>query len=38
MKRRVMMYFLSEASVYLTMSFLTKMFMDILHNFTMSFG
>jgi len=38
MKRRVMAYFLSAATVYITMSYLTKMFMDILYNFSTGFG
>ena len=36
MKRKVMGYFLSVASVYLTMSFLTKVFLDMIGNFTFS--
>ena len=32
MKRKVIGYLLSAASVYLTMDFLTKMFMEILSN------
>jgi len=38
MKRRVKAYFLSAATVYITMSYLTKMFMDILYNFSTGFG
>ena len=38
MKRRVMAYVLSAASVYITMSYLTKVFMDILYNFSTGFG
>jgi len=33
-----MAYFLSAATVYITMSYLTKMFMDILYNFSTGFG
>lgn len=36
MKRRVMAYFFSVASVYLTMSFLTQLFMNMISNFTFS--
>jgi len=36
MKRRVVGYLLSAASVYLTMDFLTKLFLEILSNFTFS--
>jgi hypothetical protein len=36
MKRRVVGYLLSAASIYLTMDFLTKMFLEILSNFTFS--
>ena len=36
MKRRVMAYFFSVASVYLTMSYLTQLFMNMVSNFTFS--
>jgi len=36
MKRRVMAYFFSVASVYLTMSYLTQLFMSMMSNFTLS--
>jgi hypothetical protein len=36
MKRRVVGCLLSAASVYLTMDFLTKLFPEILNNFTFS--
>ena len=36
MKRRVICYLLSATSVYLTMDFLTKLFLDLLNNFTFS--
>ncbi len=36
MKRKVIGYLLSATSVYLTMDFLTKMFLEILSNFTFS--
>ena len=36
MKRRVMAYFFSVASVYLTMSYLTQLFMSMVSNFTFS--
>lgn len=36
MKKRVLGYFLSAASVYLTMSYLTKLFIDMMSNFTFS--
>ncbi len=36
MKRRVMCYFFSVASVYLTMSFLTQLFINMVSNFTFS--
>lgn len=36
MKRRVLGYLLSAGSVYLTMSFLTKVFLDLIRNFTLS--
>ena len=36
MKRRVLCYFFSVASVYLTMSFLTQLFMDMVNGFTFS--
>jgi len=36
MKRRVVGYLLSAASVYLTMDFLTKIFLELLSNFTFS--
>ncbi len=36
MKRKVMGYFLSVASVYLAMSFLSKIFLDMVGNFTFS--
>jgi hypothetical protein len=34
MKRKVMGYFLSTASVYLTMSYLTKIFLELIGNFS----
>lgn len=34
MKRRVIGYFLSAASVYLTMSYMAQLFLQILSNFT----
>lgn len=36
MKRRVMCYFFSVASVYLTMSYLTQLFMNLINGFTFS--
>ena len=36
MKRLVLGYFLSAASVYLTMSFLTKVFLDLIRNFSLT--
>jgi len=36
MKRKVIGYFLSVASVYFAMSFLTKIFLDMIGNFTFS--
>jgi hypothetical protein len=36
MKRRVLAYVLSAGSVYLTMSFLTKVFVDLVSNLTLS--
>ncbi len=36
MKRRVICYLFSVASVYLTMSFLTQLFMNMISNFTFS--
>jgi len=36
MKRMVLGYLLSAASVYLTMSFLTKVFLDLIHSFSLS--
>jgi hypothetical protein len=36
MKRRVVAYFLSAASVYLTISLLTKAFIDLMMNFNLS--
>ena len=36
MKRKVMGYSLSVASVYLAMSFLSKIFLDMVGNFTFS--
>ncbi len=36
MKRRVLGYLLSAGSVYLTMSFLTKVFLDLISNLTLS--
>jgi len=36
MKRRVLGYLLSAGSVYLTMSFLTKVFLDLVNNLTLS--
>lgn len=36
MKRKVRGYFLSLASVYLEMSYLTKIFLDMICNFTFS--
>ncbi len=34
MKKRVIGYFLSAASVYLTMSYMAQLFLQILSNFT----
>lgn len=34
MKRRVIGYFLSAASVYLTMSYMAQLFLQIISNFT----
>ncbi len=34
MKRRILTYCLSAASVYLGMSYVTKLFIDLLSNFT----
>ena len=36
MKRRVMCYFFSVASVYVTMSYLTQLFMSLVNGFTFS--
>ncbi len=36
MKRRVIAYFFSVASVYLTMSYLTQLLMNMVSNFTFS--
>ncbi len=36
MKRRVMCYFFSVASVYLTMNYLTQLFVNMISNFTFS--
>jgi len=36
MKRKVMTYFFSVASVYLTMSYLTQLFMNMINGFTFS--
>jgi hypothetical protein len=36
MKRRVIGYMLSATSVYLTMDLLTKLFLEIMSNFTFS--
>jgi hypothetical protein len=36
MKRMVLGYLLSAATVYLTMSFLTKFFLDLISNFGLS--
>jgi len=36
MKRKVMAYFFSVASVYLTMSYLTQLFMNLISGFTFS--
>ncbi len=36
MKRMVLGYLLSAASVYLTMSFLSKLFIDLINNFSLS--
>lgn len=33
-KKRVIGYFLSAASVYLTMSYMTQLFLQIISNFT----
>jgi hypothetical protein len=33
-KRRVIGYFLSAASVYLTMSYMAQLFLQIINNFT----
>ena len=34
MKKRVIGYFLSAASVYLTMSYMAQLFLQIINNFT----
>ena len=34
MRKRVVRYFLSAASVYITLNYLTKVFVDIMSNFT----
>jgi hypothetical protein len=36
MKKRVMAYFLSAASVYLTMGYLTHLFMSMVSGFTLN--
>lgn len=36
MKRRVLCYFFSVASVYLTMSYLTQLIMNMVNGFTFS--
>jgi len=36
MKRMVLGHLLSAASVYLTMSFLTKVFLDLIRNFALT--
>jgi len=36
LKRRILAYTLSAGSVYLTMSFLTKVFVDLVSNLTLS--
>jgi len=36
MKRKVMAYFFSVASVYLTMSYLTQLFMNLINGFPFS--
>ena len=36
MKRKVMAHFFSVASVYLTMSYLTQLFMNLINGFTFS--
>ena len=36
MKKRVMAYFLSAASVYLTMGYLTQLFLSMINGFTFS--
>jgi hypothetical protein len=36
MKRRVICYLFSVASVYLTMNYLTQLFMNMISNFTFS--
>ncbi len=33
MRKRVVRYFLSAASVYITLNYLTNVFIDILNNF-----
>jgi hypothetical protein len=36
LKRMVLGYLLSAASVYLTMSFLTKVFLDLIHSLSLT--
>jgi len=36
MKRMVLGHLLSAASVYVTMSFLTKVFLDLIHSFSLT--
>ena len=36
MKKRVMAYFLSAASVYLTMGYLTQLFMSMVNGFSLN--
>ena len=36
MKRRVVTYFLSAASVYMTMGYITRIFIQMFSNFTFS--
>lgn len=36
MKRRVAAYLLSAASIYLTMDYLTRLFLEMLNSFTIS--
>ncbi len=36
MRKRILGYFLSAASVYLAMNYLTRMFINLVSNFTIS--